>query len=76
MISRRNREEEREGYEFFKEGWGRNGGKQTVLCASHQLTPFPKAARFLLRRLTVTKGQGEGRRDELGVAEKAVSMSV
>lgn len=35
----------------------------------------PKAARLLLRRFTVTKGQGKGRGDELGVAGKAVSMS-
>lgn len=74
MISRRNREEER-GL-WILQGGGGDGGKWTVLCASHQLAPFPKAARFLLRRFTVTKGQGEGQGDELGVAEKAVGMSV
>lgn len=56
IISRRNREH----YEFFKERGQKNGGRRAVLFAGHQLAPFPRAAHFLLRRFTVTKGQGEG----------------
>lgn len=53
-------EKRREHYEFFKERGQKNGGRRAVLFAGHQLAPFPRAAHFLLRRFTVTKGQGEG----------------